>query len=266
MPRKRSDRSSLTIKSSMAPIGRRPFTSRYPKETTCRRLFSWPAQRRLLIAGQIALARQLPILAVDKYDGSGAKIRGQITPTDYSWTAKPINYFVKNLKAKCIAVADSQNQARRDRELLAALASRTRHIRFGAGAFAALLITLVVDVGFTLPPQLYAVIIFAGFISAGATGALVRTMLWDSPDSDPRMSIFLGAVAGIVVALAYLLPQLMGAPAVVAPNAVMVTAINKIQFISAVLVAFSAGVGFDTVFKRIRTQTTKLPIGSRQGI
>jgi hypothetical protein len=61
-------------------------------------------------------------------------------------------------------------------------------------------------------------------------------------------------VAGFVVGLAYLVPQWVGAPGVLSPKADVVSATDKIQFASAVLVAISAGVGFDTVFSRLQKQ------------
>lgn len=61
-------------------------------------------------------------------------------------------------------------------------------------------------------------------------------------------------VAGFVVGLAYLIPQWIGAPGVLEVSATVVKATDKIQFVSAVLVAIPAGVGFDTVFTRLKKE------------
>jgi hypothetical protein len=51
------------------------------------------------------------------------------------------------------------------------------------------------------------------------------------------------------VGLAYLIPQWVGAPGVLKPSATVVEATDKIQFVSALVVAIPAGVGFDTVLE-----------------
>ena len=76
----------------------------------------------------------------------------------------------------------------------------------------------------------------------------------------PIASAILGAVAGFVVGLAYLIPQWVGAPGVLNASATQVEATDKIQFVSALLVAIPAGVGFDTVFTRMQKQMENQPI------
>ena len=73
----------------------------------------------------------------------------------------------------------------------------------------------------------------------------------------------MGLLAGFVVGLAYLIPQWVGAPGVLEPTATSVSATDKIQFVSAALVAISAGVGFDTVFTRLKQQAADHPIGPK---
>jgi hypothetical protein len=99
-------------------------------------------------------------------------------------------------------------------------------------------------------------------IAAGATGALIRSVFWGAEEAPPITSLLLGGVAGFVVGLAYLVPQWVGAPGVLVPSATIVQATDKIQFVSAVLVAISAGVGFDTVFTRLKTQAKDLNVGA----
>ena len=103
---------------------------------------------------------------------------------------------------------------------------------------------------------------FAGLIAAGATGALIRSVIWGAEETAPITSLLLGGVAGFVVGMAYLVPQWVGAPGVLAPSATVVEATDKIQFVSAVLVAISAGVGFDTVFTRLKKQAEDQPISA----
>ena len=111
-------------------------------------------------------------------------------------------------------------------------------------------------------PGLYPFLIFAGLIAAGATGALIRSIIWGAEQTAPTTSLLLGGVAGFVVGLAYLIPQWVGAPGVLKPSATTVQETDKIQFVSAVLVAISAGVGFDTVFTRLKKQAEDQPISA----
>ena len=104
----------------------------------------------------------------------------------------------------------------------------------------------------------------SGLIAAGATGTLVRAVLSGSGENDPRTSLLLGSIAGFVVGLAYLIPQWVGAPGVLAPKVETVSATDKIQFASAVLVAVSAGVGFDTVFSRLQKQAQDAAVSPPQ--
>jgi hypothetical protein len=99
---------------------------------------------------------------------------------------------------------------------------------------------------------------FLGLIAAGATGSLARELLWEQNGNDPLTSLVLGAIAGFVVGLAYLIPQWVGAPDVLKAEVIKPT--DKIQFASAVLVALPAGVGFNTVFERLRKEARTGPI------
>jgi hypothetical protein len=70
--------------------------------------------RSTLIAGQIALARQLPILAVDKFDGAAAIIRTEmaIDARDYpSAATHSVTEMIGWLKNKCDTQAQVRAQA-----------------------------------------------------------------------------------------------------------------------------------------------------------
>jgi hypothetical protein len=218
-----------------------------------------------LIAGQIAVARRLPIVAVDQFGGSAAKIWNQLAQASpnkqrHSWGTRPAETFVKNLKDESDAVAARRKEARRREQILNTLVGQRHKAGYAAGAFISLLATLFFGMVYTPIPSVYPFVMLAGLIAAGATGALVRLVLWGPQENDPRVSLLLGSVAGFVVGLAYLIPQWIGAPGVLAPKAENVTATDKIQFASAILVALSAGVGFDTVFSRLQKQAQDAPV------
>jgi hypothetical protein len=219
----------------------------------------------VLIAGQIAVARRLPILAVDAFGGSAAKIWNQLAhaapETAYSWGTRSVEAFVAQLKHECATGAAKRAERRTRDHAYAAIMSQRHRTLYGAGAFVLLLITVFLGMVYTPVPSAYPFIMFAGLVASGATGALVRLVLWGTDKDDPRTSLLLGSVAGFCVGLAYLIPQWIGAPGVLAQDVLAVSPTDKIQFASAVLVALSAGVGFDTVFNRLQKQAQDAAVG-----
>jgi hypothetical protein len=212
-----------------------------------------------LIAGQIAVARRLPILAVDEFGGSAAKIWNQLAQASpdknfHSWGRRPPAAFVAELKKECTAIAIRRSEAQRREQIYAKITGQAQKRAYGLGAFVCLIAALFFGMVYTPYPPAHALITLAGLISAGATGAVARLLLWGPSESDPRTSALLGSIAGFTVGLAYLIPQWVGAPAVLEAKAASVSATDKIQFASAVLVAISAGVGFDTIFNRLNKQ------------
>lgn len=218
-----------------------------------------------LIAGQIAMARRLPTLALDEFGGAARIIWAQLAQRDPdrhpSSGTRPASALIAQLKEECANVTAGRAEAKRRDQFYAIVTSQRRHAAYATGAFVVLLTTLFFGMVYTPVVAGYPFIMFAGLIAAGATGALVRLVLWGPRENDPRISLLLGSVAGFVVGLAYLIPQWVGAPGVLAPKADGVSATDKIQFASAVLVAISAGVGFDTVFNRLQKQAENVPVG-----
>jgi hypothetical protein len=219
-----------------------------------------------LIAGQIAIARRLPVLAVDEFGGSAGKIWRQLAQQapngNYpSWGAKPIDQLVGRLKDQCIQRVSRRAEVSRRERALATIMSQRYQAVYAAAAFLLLLVTLFFGMVYTPVPSVYPLVSLLGLVFAGATGAVARAVLWDSERRDPLASLLLGSIAGFVVGLAYLIPQWVGAPGVLTPKAEIVSATDKIQFASAVLVAISAGVGFDTVFSRLQKQAEDVNVG-----
>jgi hypothetical protein len=220
-----------------------------------------------LIAGQVAIARRLPMLAIDTFGGSAAKIWNQLALASHeeprhSWGTRSAEAFVARLKQECVTAAAQRIEARR-REIFFATATALRQRSvYIAVAFAALLTAFFFGVVHTPIIAVYPFIMLVGLVSAGATGAVARiTRSSDICSKDPLTSLLLGAIAGFVVGLAYLIPQWVGAPGVLLPEATVVTATDKIRFTSAVLVALSAGVGFDTVFNRMQREANNAALG-----
>jgi hypothetical protein len=221
-----------------------------------------------LIAGQIAVARRLPTLAVDEFGGSAARIWQQLAQTSSeghpSWRTRSPDAHVARLKSQVATRLAERQERRRQDMALAALMKKGRQTGYAAAAFALLLVA--VFFGIVNPPaaSAYPLVMFGGLVCAGATGALLRSILWAFNEQDARTSLLLGSIAGFVVGLAYLIPQWVGAPGPLSPKAIDVSANDKIQFASVILVALSAGIGFDTVFSRLRKQAQDVPIGPGQ--
>jgi len=218
-----------------------------------------------LVAGQIAVARRLPILAVGEFGGAAGKIWNQLALSSpemklRSWGDGPIAAFVQQLKDQCSSIEHSRRDATQREQLLAIITAQRRQSAYASTAFIVLLMALFF--GLVYPPvaSAYTFLELLGLVSAGATGALVRTLIAGLGKSDARTSFLLGGIAGFVVGLAYLIPLWVGAPGTLEPKAVIISASDKIQFASAVLVAVSAGVGFDTVFNRLQKQAENVAV------
>jgi len=219
--------------------------------------------RSTLIAGQIALARPLPVLAVDKFDGSARFIRTELATSTKDYPSSATHSTTQSvtwLRNKCRERATQREEARqRELKYLKATSQKKKTI-WAAGAFLALLVAIFFGVARVPAPANYTFLMLGALIAAGATGAVVRSVLSGAEETAPTTSLLLGGVAGFVVGLAYLVPQWVGAPGVLEPSATVVVATDKIRFVSAVLVSISAGVGFDTVFARLKKQAEDQPI------
>lgn len=217
-----------------------------------------------LNAGQVAMGRGLPLLAIDKYPGSAQILRTELAtripgyPSSQSSNPTQLAAWLREQHQKeAERILEERN---REREF-----ARMKSQRRGETWFAIALIALLATLGFGLlrvdNPRWFLVIVGAALVSSGATGALVRGLTTTTMTLNPRIAALLGGAAGLVVGLAYVIPQLIGAHQILEPNASVVTATDKIQFLSVTLVAFTAGIGFDVIFRRMLQEAEKVPVG-----
>jgi hypothetical protein len=223
-----------------------------------------------LIAGQIAVARRLPILAIDTFGGSAAKVWSQLAHASpgksrESWGARPSAELVGRLREECQEVARTRAEEQRGRRQLTGILEKRNQAAYAVGAAMPLLAALGLGTAAVTAPAFYTAIILIGLLSAGAVGAAVRTILSEQGTADPRTSLLLGGIAGLVVGLTYLIPQWIGAPGPLTPGGTTISATDRIQFVSSIIVAVSAGVGFDTIFNRMRKQAEDARIDPSQG-
>jgi len=163
--------------------------------------------------------------------------------------------------SRCKTAAEKRADIARKLAAANQVLSRRNQTVFAGLAFVLLLVVLFFGMVLTPWPSAYAFIVFAGLIASGATGGMVRSLIAKDNGSEPGISFLLGSIAGLVVGIAYLIPQWVGAPGPLVPKVDVVSANDKIQFASSILVAISAGVGFDAVFARLQKQAQDVSIG-----
>jgi hypothetical protein len=216
-----------------------------------------------LNAGQVAVGRGLPLLAIDKYPGSARILRTElatrITGYPSSQGSNP-SQLIAWLHDQHLAEAKRLRQASDRERAFVRMTSQKRGAAWFAGTLAALLATLSLGLLGAGTPHWFVVTMGGALVSAGATGALVRGLTTTTMTLEPRLASLLGVVAGLVVGLAYLIPQLIGAPQLLEPGASVVRATDKIQFLSVTLVAFTAGIGLDVIFRRMLQEAENLPV------
>jgi hypothetical protein len=220
--------------------------------------------RSTLIAGQIAVARPMPVLAVVACGGSAAINSTELATTrrDYPSSAThSIEDMVAWLKNECATRKQQIEKVVRAEKHYSELTSQQRKIVWAVGVVLAFIAAIGVGITGSTSPKWYPLVMLAGLVAAGATGAIVRSVFWGADHGAPLTSVVLGIVAGLVVGIAYLVPQWVGAPGVLAPSAASVEATDKIQFVSAVLVSVTAGIGFDTVFTRMKKEAETHGVG-----
>lgn len=220
-------------------------------------------KRSTMIAGQVVLGRGLPVLAIDRFEESAKKIRTELAIRfkDYpSCSTKKPDELIKWLKQECITQSNLRQQSQQYDVIGKRIMSQSRSGLWAGAAALVFLITLVYGLSQSPDPGTYPGLMFFGLMAAGASGALVRAVIWSEGKNSNLTSFILGGFAGIIVGLAYLIPQWVGAPGVLESSATIVEATDKIQFGAAMLVAVSAGVGFDTVFTRLMNEANTVPI------
>jgi hypothetical protein len=208
-----------------------------------------------LIAGHIAVARGLPVLAVPDHGGAAQKIWAVLaarTPPDSlsTWQPGTIQKPLAELRSRCEEAQRLRRRSDRRAQRETLLDARRQTTLLCATSFALLLAMFIYAIAWEASPRAFRSVSFLSLICAGATGALGRTLMSTTKAADPLGVLTLGGIAGFVVGLAYLIPQWISAQGFLIGSAVAVT--DKIAVASAMLVAISAGVGFDAVFRKLR--------------
>jgi hypothetical protein len=130
--------------------------------------------RSTLIAGQIALARPLPVLAIDKFDGAAGIVRTELATgvKDYPSSATHnATELVAWLEGRCSARLKERAAARERERKYLRITSQREKTYWAGSAFFALLAATFFGVTKAPNPEYYPFVTFLGLIAAGATGA-----------------------------------------------------------------------------------------------
>lgn len=213
-----------------------------------------------LNAGQVAVGRGLPVLAIGQYPGSAQRLRTELATRqdDYPQGQDPAQ-LVTWLRGRQAADAKARSEAEQRESDYLRMTSQTHGMAWLAFALVALVVALGLGVGATTP-NLFLTAVGLSLLMAGASGALVRGVTTTTMRLDPRLACLLGAGAGLVVGLAFLIPQFIGASKIFDPTATAIEATSKIQLLSVVLVAFAGGIGFDVIFRRMLQEADKVRV------
>ena len=227
-----------------------------------------------LIAGQLALGQDIPILALATFGGSARKIWQHLSAKSTLATNDDVQAMVNRTpdaaQAGMKALANQhekrtvkQAAAQQELETIRKKAGRwdvhvkaeqeqaTRTgVAFGfLVAFIALLIAgLVVNPAWA---WVYPVIAVLGLCTAGGMGATVRMITPDAPAFKGWVAPIVGIVVGIVFTVLYLIPQHMDNTGFLLPGDGKIPNASRTQYITALVVAFMAGLGFDFALEQL---------------
>lgn len=219
-----------------------------------------------LNAGHIAIGRGLPLLAIDRFPGSAQILRSELATRDGDYPSAELLSFrdliswLKEQEANEYArIAMEQGLVERYNRLT----SQKRTSRWMAVSLFLLISLLAVGFIVELSPDAFIPLMFATLCAAGATGAILRGLVASTQLTiEPKTACLLGIAAGFIVGIAYLVPQFIGAPQLIEPGASTIRSADRILLLSVSLIALIAGIGLDSVFKRViqEADTTSINI------
>ena len=236
-----------------------------------------------LIAGHVALSISLPVLAIADFGGEANKIWRHLSSKPAlieeqdlramaRWTSESPMACVASLrgqldravmikKEKDNELKELQEKAKQLAALRLSIASDSTKLRRSLVFLITFIALLITGVSLPRTGMTYTIIFVVGLCTAGGLGATVRMLTPNAPQSRRWVDAVLGVVVGLVLSLLYLIPQLIGDAGFLVGGKVIEDA-AKVQFISALIVAFLAGIGFDfaldQLLRRSRDQSSDL--------
>lgn len=227
-----------------------------------------------LIAGQIALSRDLPIIAVAHFGGSALKMWQQhlsskpayIEDNDVRvmgrWDANSARELVGSLvgqynrrqareSAEQKALEGLKQKAQSwDTHLTNEKENKTR-LFMAIGFLLVFVVFLIIGLVASPGARTYSLLTIVGLCVAGGMGATVRMLAPEAPVQRKSVAPVLGIAVGLVFSILYLIPQLIQNSGFLIPSEIGITTATRVQYLSALLVAFLAGLGFDFAIEQL---------------
>jgi hypothetical protein len=203
-----------------------------------------------LITGLIALSMEIPTVSISHFGGEAKKIwkhiaskPGLIEEEDVqamaTWTSRSAEECVNSLL----------RQHKRLKKKISREQNLSRNLVAGTFLLGCLIFTIL-GLSLTVLGWLYTAIVMSGLCISGGAGATIRLLTPDAPSSNISTSAILGVAAGFISSLLYLIPHLAGESSFIVQKELIVPA-TRIQYLSAIVVAFLAGLAFDFFIERL---------------
>lgn len=220
-----------------------------------------------LIAGHIALSLNIPIIAIANFGGAAGKIWQRLSYEEEYKDSSDLRQMavdgelsasvcvaglkqrIENKRESAAKSVQDHNQLLAKAHLLDRLLEKRNHPKIVV-ALLVIFMTLVVT-GLTIPttPTVAMWFFIFGLASSSSCGASIRLLWRRELETSVSATIVLGAVAGVFTGLAYLAPQWIGDSTFLELNRT-IDPKDRILFITVLLAAFSAGLGFDIVLDK----------------
>lgn len=215
------------------------------------------------LAGLVCLGHRIPTLALAGFGAGGSRVHRAIVEARVplsradlellakpDWEASSATDLVASLETQRAALDAESNEIRA--RVLRRRRSQSASLALGLFVVASLLVptALVID---TADTWLELALLFAAPIVAGAAGGTVRTLLprTQTVEISTLGSAALGAVAGGISGLLYLMSQVTSSPDTSLGD--LTTRQYQTWVLFAVVIGFVAGIALDAVFQRLIT-------------
>lgn len=241
-----------------------------------------------LIAGQVSLSRDLPIVAVGSFEGAAqtiwrehlSKKPGNISEEDLQimgrWddtspagiVGSLMSQYKKNdekLKAESQSLDAIKKKADLYDQLMAQAKSDKKKSVLAIVFLVAFVVFLIFGLAAAMADRMYTTMSILGLGCAGGMGATIRLLGAKAPETSGKWSTpVIGIAVGLVFALIYHIPQIVQGSDFLLPDPKNLENMSplRVQYICSMLVAFLAGLGFDysleQLIKKSKSDTERI--------
>jgi cation transport ATPase len=212
--------------------------------------------RSTFIAGLIALSRKISLVPVANFGGGTERVwsymchqpnfatEGDLSGAAAGWTPTSATVIVKSIVDQCHRRAEIENRIRCEQHRVARNAARSLTI----GLCLLLLALAIIPASYASRPGTteWITLLLAAPLFAAMCGAIIRNA-FDESQGWLRATT-LGAAAGFVAFLLFVAAQLTASPSILS-----IDSARRLLFV-VIPVAFTAGLTFDAVYNKLRSQ------------